>query len=950
LPDAFVAFDCETSGLDPRTDGILQLAAVAMEGGAPAGSFVSLVRPDGPVPLAVLRLTGLDAEALSAAPPLEDQLPRFLDFVAGRPLVAHNAAFDRAFLDAALRRCGLPPLRLPVHDTHGLSQLVAPLMARRRLGDLAERWSIPLHQAHDALHDASATALLFARLQDELRARPAELLLTLEALLRPVGGELWDLVRETLGLVPPPSVLRPLVASAPAAPARPRPEVERPPEPLALEALFEPRGPVAQALGEDAYESRPGQLRMLEAVARAFRQDRHLVVEAGTGTGKSLAYLAPAVSWAAAIGQRVVVATHTLNLQEQLLDKDIPLVRRCTGAEVDAVALKGRGNYLCLRLWEEALAMEPTAADGFFLARVAAWLASTPTGDRAELGVFGDDEERWSRLAADGVACTGSRCPWYEPCFLFRARRRAEAAEVVVVNHALLLSDLGAEGQVLPPHDYLICDEAHHLEDQAAQHLGVTLGERRTERFFASLEAGVGARTRGVLPALRRSLEAVAALSGGAIEDLQAAGARLAGARQAAADCFALLRHWLVRRGAGGGGFRLTVRFEPRPTDDEAWDGALSAGRRCAEELAALAASLAHAARNLDEAPFLAASDGSRVAELTALAAQARELGAALLRCLEGEEGWVTWVEAVRREGLPGALQLHAAPLEPGPLLAEGLFGRRRSVVLTSATLSVGGDFRFIRERLGVADGPEAERVDTLQVPSPFDFRHQALLCVPDDLPDARRVGPEAHAAALVPFLVRLLRTTGGRALVLFTAHRLLRLVHRDLKAALEPEGISVLGQGLDGSRGRLAAALASGDPTVVLGAASFWEGVDVPGEALSCVVIAQLPFWAPDIPLVQARAEALERSGRSSFSALSLPQAVLRFKQGFGRLIRSGRDRGVAVVLDGRLVRSTYGRVFRDSLPGPAFCVAPGDQVIERVAAWLRPRSGEAPGDAEPA
>ncbi len=1000
---AFVAVDCETTGLDPERDALIQLAAVRV---APDGvsEWWTPVAPGRPIPLHVRRLTGIGDDAVANAPPPADALAAFSAFAAGLPLVAHHAPFDASFLRAGMRRGGVGPLPGPVYDTLELSRLVDPLAPSHRLADLAARHGVALAQAHDALHDARATAALASVLLGRLVRLDPALRRTLAHLLARGAGEQAALLRALLGAAGPPAVLY-RALPPPAERERPRPSASTtgegapgPPDPdlfvpeggpltsptaaglsgggagdahgvgalaaaaanitatvgaLALERLLRAGSPLAAAVG--GFEARPGQAQMLAAVWRAFASDRHLVVEAGTGTGKSLAYLLPALAWAASSGERVLVSTHTLNLQEQLLEKDIPAIAASGAAPGRVALLKGRGQYACLRLWEESLAGEHDPDEAPFLARFASWLAVTETGDRGELGLHGEDEERFGALSADAVACTARRCPFYEPCFLFRARRRAEAADVVVVNHALLCADLRAERSVLPECARVVCDEAHHLEDEASQHLGRVVGERALERYFRLLERSVAApgrpaRPAGLLPLLRARFDPLGLLPGAegqrasrVAQRLADAGSTLRAAREGASTGCAALRAWVAARQGAAGLDRWAVRLpaEP-PTADVLWRTALVEGERLVLGLRGLAAGLEGVAAAMDDGSPEAAGDEGRVAELRTLAGQAGELAEAVELCLGGREGWVAWAEvAATRAGDAGAVVLRACPVDPAEPLQRLLFRARRSVVLTSATLSVRGQCGFLRGRLGLDRGEEAERTDELLVGSPFDYRRQALLAVPADAPRLESQRAAEGVRAVTPMLLELLRASRGHALILFTANRLLREMRAALKPALEAEGIACLAQGVDGSRTALTQALRRNEETVVLGAASFWEGVDVRGEGLRLVVIAQLPFSPPDQPLQQARQEAVAQRGGHPFGDLQLPQAVLRFKQGFGRLVRATTDRGAVVVLDPRVATASYGRAFLQSLPAPEVLVAPSADVVDRVRDWLEVAGG---------
>ncbi|MGH2368634.1 MAG: helicase C-terminal domain-containing protein, partial [Chloroflexota bacterium] len=642
-------------------------------------------------------------------------------------------------------------------------------------------------------------------------------------------------------------------------------------------------------------------------------------------THNSLAYLLPAVEYAVANGRRVVVSTNTINLQEQLYFKDIPLLRRALPTQFQAAVLKGRTNYLCLRRWRSFLRESVNNdADRLLAAKILLWLRETETGDRNELVLDDREAARWaSSLAADALHCTPKMCRDNRVgrCFLSRARRRAEAAHILVVNHALLLADQALESKVLPEYADLVVDEAHHLEDAATRQLGVQIDQQELAFFLAALSQQQGP---GRYAGLVSRAQTVLIASGGAPmrsqagELTQPAHDAAESARRALHEFFdavtAFLRGTEERSGYREREVRLTAAL--RATDG--WSGVEAAWEPLGEALGSVDTAIAGIADALE--PF---EGSAEIADdtLADLAAAQRQLGevrihlSAIVDQPQADE--VYWVSARDR-----GIALQAAPLEVGTLLQRQLFSQKDCVVLASATVQVGGSFRYLRERLGLDP-----TTFTLAVPSPFDYPEQALLCVPYDLPDpsARTFQEAAHHA-----LAAICQATGGRTLVLFTSHAALRAAHEQLRRRLRR--LVVLGQGLDGSRQHLLERFRQTPNAVLLGTNSFWEGVDVVGDALSCLVIVKLPFSVPNDPVFAARSELFE----DPFSEYAVPQAVLRLKQGFGRLIRSGSDRGVVAVLDSRLWTKRYGGVFLRSLPPATQRRCSWREVADLARDWL--------------
>jgi ATP-dependent DNA helicase DinG len=633
---------------------------------------------------------------------------------------------------------------------------------------------------------------------------------------------------------------------------RPVPLVER------TDAAFAPDGPIARIF--DAFEPRAGQRALASAVAGIFAGGGTLVAEAGTGTGKTLAYLVPAVL----AGKRVLISTGTRTLQDQVFYKDLPELSRAIGRDIRAAYMKGRTNYLCRHRLDRLREMEDALPDQErgWLARIAEWAGQTDTGDRGEVDDLPDDLPFWAELTATSEQCLGRECPHYADCFVTRMRERAADADVIIVNHHLLCADAairqGDFGEVIPECDLLVVDEAHQLEDIVTQYFGLSISTFRLDEFVRDAGRAVG----GVSvehpllgPALTR-----------AVIDVQ----------QGARVLFDAARIELRGRDAGGDRMKMTDVTVTR---------------------------LQHASRGLEEAleriRSLVRAESELPPDAGAIGARAAALASDLKVLVAPDDpAFVHFVEARGR-----GVFLRAAPIDVGDRVREDVLGGRTGTVLTSATLTVEASFEYMLARLGLAG------VDTLRLPSEFDFMTQAILYLPPDMPDPRSPGFNRAAADAV---AGLLERTEGRAFVLFTSYAAMR----EVQGILERQTAwPLLVQGTASRRALLRDFRATPN-AVLLATASFWQGVDVAGEALSCVVVDRLPFASPGDPLVAARIAAIERRGGQPFHEYQVPLATLTLRQGLGRLIRTRTDRGVLAILDPRLTRMRYGARFLASLP----------------------------------
>ncbi len=605
-----------------------------------------------------------------------------------------------------------------------------------------------------------------------------------------------------------------------------------------MKDFFSPNGLLSEKL-ED-YEPRPSQERMAKIVTQALEGSHHAIVEAGTGTGKTLAYLAPALMH----GQRLMVSTGTKALQDQIFYKDIPLLERILDREIRAAYLKGRNNYLC------KLKLHTSSEDGLFtpveldkFGEIKAWAQKTETGDRAELDGISDDDELWARLDARRDRCLGSRCEEFESCFLTRMRQKAMESDIVVVNHHLFFADLAIResemAQILPDYTAVIFDEAHELEDIATGYFGFHVSNYRLQELVfdaRSLAQQVEVQIEGPLNALGR-----------------------------ASDHF-FGRFMLLRDGR-----------HPLPELDEIDPliDALSDVRRCFK-------------KQLDVS-----------GEWENLSRRSGEISSELEVFKNGNpDNYVSWLDRRGR-----GVFLEACPIDVAPLLRESLFEKIPTCVLTSATLTVGGSTAYLQSRLGLRD-VQGETLST-----EFDFQKQAALYIPTDLPDYRSSEYLGRASDEIE---SVLAVSGGRAFVLFTSYQQMQACYKILAPRLP---YPTLLQGKT-SRSRLLEQFRSKENAVLFATSSFWQGIDVKGDALSCVIVDKLPFQVPSDPLVQARIRQVEADGGNAFSDYQVPAAILRLKQGFGRLIRSRTDRGILAILDSRLRTKGYGKLFLASLP----------------------------------
>ncbi len=709
-----------------------------------------------------------------------------------------------------------------------------------------------------------------------------------------------------------------------------------------LAHAFAPGSALARHL--PAYETRPQQVEMMGSIARAFNEDGISVVEAPTGVGKTVAYLLPAALWAVQNKERVVVSTRTINLQEQIVFKDVPLLQRCLKKTFRACLVKGRSNYLCRRRLERAIS-EATLFEDEEQARqlnaLTEWAAHTEDGSLSDLP-FVPARDLWEQVCSEPDTCAMSRCPQQKECFVAKARREIAKADIIVTNHHMLFSDIAIKKEtgdftalaVLPAFRRVIFDEAHNIEDSATEYFGASvtrLGALATLGRLARMEHG---RERGLLPFIKlKLLRDCHNVTAGEFEAMQALIDRhiipsLEETRQALMAAFAAVRSLVAERCEASGRelkLRLTEQVLLDPELRSLHDVYVTQAVRLVRQLVGHCHKLRERMEEVEPNPNEHESPlATEILQLRAYANRAERMGNVLAEgtSRDLQENTVRWVEVDSKN--TNILRIARCPLEVGLPLSEWVYENLKTVAMTSATLTVDRSFDYLFRRLGV-DLTDRERVDSLMLDSPFDFEEQALLCIADDLPDPNE---RAFLDASEEAIRAVLRITRGHAFILFTSFYALDRAYRAMKDELADLGITALKQG-HANRTQLLDQFRSDASSVLFGTDSFWEGVDVAGDSLQCVILPKLPFRVPTEPILQARAEAISQAGGNPFMDYAVPQAVIKFRQGFGRLIRRRTDRGAIVVLDRRIVTKYYGRVFLQSLPNVHLVRGPQQGVL---------------------
>jgi len=929
----FVALDIETTGLNERKDEIIQIAAIRFEGGQATKIFDSFVKPIGKLPKFIQALTHISPKDLEDAPDVKTVLGKLREFVGSDPVVGHNVGFDLGFINHNLALTGAFPLLNESWDTAELSRIYLPFTANHKLGTMVRHFGIKLENAHRADADARATGELLIALAEHITAHYSMVvnsrILNYSKIAQAQSGAFLERLirhqRQEAISAPPASKLESPFYNVieNLQPAAENPKIS---SVFSEDGLFSERFP--------NFEFRMGQLQMAQAVDEAFGREEHLVVEAGTGVGKSFAYLVPSLEFAHRRKARVVVSTNTKNLQEQLFYKDLPQLKEILPVPFKAVLVKGRENYICQRRWEELISQgdrELSTWDAQALLNLYIWNLHSKTGDISENSSF--DRNRfsisWRKICSDRYMCSNRKCHHYRSCHVMNLRKQIETASVVVANHALLLADMRMENSTLGEYKYLVIDEAHNLMASASKHLGFSLSYADIITLFNLISGSSRKHRGGFVSTLEKALSK-SALSEAKKEQSMTSAKRLADLveenRKSVTDIFNLAG---ARCTAADSYNKLRIKDSAEiPELFEHLKG-FSLGFR---EICKAAQALENVVNSLESKQL--PSYDQHLENINSLVMRLMEMEGVILSMLNPDlNEYAMWIENNPRpeRNVPSSM-LNYAPIEVNSFLHKMLYNQIPSIVFTSATLALRGSFRYFLGQSGLNLMNDKDVVQKI-VDSPFDYEQQSKLLITSFLPE-----PKDHffQNQAISCLKQIFAATDVGTMALFTAYRDLDAVFDKVSDDLFYAQRPFFAQGKGGSRSSILDEFKKAQNAVLLGTSSFWEGVDVQGDSLSLLILYKIPFQVPSEPLVEAYIDKLDREQKDSFMHYMLPNALLRLRQGFGRLIRSKTDRGIVLIMDSRVSRKRYGSYFKQILPGKSVELRDEIELINEVTRFF--------------
>lgn len=940
----FIVFDVETTGLNPQQDALIEFAAVKFVDGQPAETLAFLCNPGYPIPPEIEQLTGIKDEMLKDKMPFEQHLDEVLDFIGESPLVGHNVAFDLGFLKEYLKTFKGRKKRYlnnPIYDTLLLAQAFLFFLLNHRLTTVVEFYGLTYSGAHRAERDALNTGLIFLKLIEEVQNYDLETIQTINMVLKDTDDPnklLYKsaaeelLLKQSLGSGEPPQTGW-IAPENIFGEAIDRKKINKAAS-LPIEKYFDATGPVASNLTD--FETRPQQTEMAQLILECLQNEGSAIIEAGTGVGKSLAYLIPAVIW---LNQqkkerkRVLIASNTKNLQEQIFYKEIPFVNEKLKLPFKAVLLKGRSNYICLTRWHRylnALPQQLHVASRSAIIPIIIWLKHTHTGDISENNGFKLAMHRyiWNEICSEPGYCTTSVCQKYGGCFLGKARYDAFSSDVMIVNHSLLLADSAADNQILPEFNALIIDEAHNLEKNSYNYFAQRVNLPMLTYFLNGLYNG-SIPERGLLVDITEIARQLKSLN--KIEQHRLKIIEKIGDIKIAAEIFfrKIVSSKINKVSNSSKMFGIKRRYKDFSAEFPGFEIETSS---LIYELSTCAALLTDLYNLMEE---VCADYSDEYDEMRLRLINQKMMLEVYLETLRtvttaNNEALIFWYE-IAANGKDNYVEIVCTPLNIATDIFEKVYGKVSSTVLTSATLQVAESFDYILTRSGL-NLIEEHPVISRALGSPFFYNDQMAFYTYHQ--NEREVNEAFTTARLIK---RLAGETGKGILVLFTSYSFLYEVYQLCLPAFMEMGITLLAQGQGASRTAILEQFRIEQNSVLFGTDSFWEGVDVIGSALEILVITKLPFPVPSEPIIEANVERLKNEDRDPFNEYYVPESVLKFRQGVGRLIRSINDVGVVINLDSRIDKKAYGRYFKKSLPVEPISIMGEDELLAVVRKFFR-------------
>ncbi|RWR10414.1 ATP-dependent DNA helicase DinG [Siminovitchia fortis] len=927
----YVVVDVETTGNSyVKGSRVIQISAVTVENSRITDQYTSFVNPEVPIPSFIKELTGIGEEEVAEAPRFGEIAGVIHSILDGAIFVAHNVKFDRSFIAGELEDAGFANPIEKTLDTVELANILLPKANSYKLEELSDQMELEHITPHQADSDALATAELLLMLLEKAKNLPMATLEKLCELSKNLNSSMFSFFEsvkkekesrlESLpeGL----ESFRGIVLKNKQMPAGEAP----------IRSLDYPKGiddkvKLLQPLFKE-FESRNGQYEMMDTVYQSFRTSTHSVIEAGTGIGKTIAYLLPSVYFSVGRQEKVIISTYTIQLQHQILEKEIKILKDAVPFSYRTALIKGREHYINMLKFEQTLKEPDSSYDETITKmKILIWLLQTETGDMDELNLSSGGKLYWKRICNDGSFVDRNNDPWTSRDFYLHSKNLAESADIIITNHSMLVADL--EHPVLPKSHFIVIDEAHHLEKSVRTKLGRKLDYNHIKFLLGKLGTTEKKKRFYTLERYTAKASAVPSVHSFAVDHA------IQNIEAETDDLFTLLSQMLKRtRPNKGKNRRAKLRVSDQIRSGGSWQKVMMCAERFLDFHKLISQGIQERLMLIKKSQAsLSPAELAFLEEMAGFHGEWTEMGLQVKHLLsQSENSDVMWLESDQK-CMANRTSVHRQPLNINCFLSERLFKEHKSVVLTSASLTVNNSFKFFSEEIGIHS---FDRIET-RFESPFPYEKQVKLLVPTDLPEINSVPMEEYAESIACHLIAVANAAEGRMLVLFTSHEMLRKTHELLYDSNELRDFVLLAHGVSsGSRSRLVKSFRHFQKAILLGTNSFWEGIDIPGEDLSCLVVVRLPFSPIDDPVTAAKLEYVQAGGKNPFSAYSLPEAIIQFKQGFGRLIRKKTDRGVFFVFDQRVITSAYGKAFLKSIPSIKLEKGPLDHLIPSVESWL--------------